>query len=149
MNQNRGFTLIELMVVIALVGMLALIVLAALSSAKGRGDDAGIQSTMKNLQTQSGLYYSQNGNVGVTSGDCVTAGSMFADATTYGLSKLLTGLRAKTTVACFSTAAPSNIWIISAQLKSDPTKYWCIDHGGISRQRTQPATSTLTMCDAY
>lgn len=142
---TQGFTLIELLVVVGLLGILALIVLAALTTAKSRGEDAGIQASMKNLQTQAGLYHAQNGNVGALSSNCTTASSMFVDATTYGLLRILTPLRADTTVECYST--PTNLWVISAQLKNDPSKFWCVDSSGVSRQRTAAATSTATLCN--
>ena len=57
---QRGFTLIELLVVIAIIGILSSIVLASLSSARSKGSDAAITSTLSNMRAQAELYYSNN-----------------------------------------------------------------------------------------
>jgi prepilin-type N-terminal cleavage/methylation domain-containing protein len=141
---NKGFTLLEVLVVVAVIGILAAVVLVALTSAKQKGDDSAIQGTMKSLQTQASIYHSTNGNFGVTAAACNVG--MFADTTTYGLARLITAVQVKSlAVACFADTSPA-AWVISAQLKSDATKYWCVDSAGTSKQRTAAATSTLQLC---
>jgi prepilin-type N-terminal cleavage/methylation domain-containing protein len=143
-SSQKGFTLIELLTVIAIVGILAAIILVSLGAAKAKGEDAGIQGLMKSVQNQASIYHAQNGTFGAVASDCATG--MFADATTYGLAKLVAAVQAKSSaVACFATVSPLG-WAVSAQLKSDATKYWCVDSVGSSRQRTAAATSTAQSC---
>ena len=79
MKSPRAFTLIELMVVIAIIGLLSSIVLASLSSARSKGNDAKVISEMKSIRNAAELYYSQNSNYGAaTSGaTCTGVGSMW------------------------------------------------------------------------
>ncbi len=50
MQSKRGFTLIELLVVIAIIGILASVVMASLSSSRGRARTAAAQETMHSVQ---------------------------------------------------------------------------------------------------
>lgn len=59
-RSRRGFTLIELTVVIGIVGVLASAVLASTSSARMRSRDARKQADFKSFQTALNLYYSTN-----------------------------------------------------------------------------------------
>lgn len=148
--RQKGFTLIELLVVIALLGIMAAIVIAALGTSKSRGDDAAIQSTLKNMHSQTGLYYSQYGNYGTAVPTTNCSAGIFGDTTTYGLSKLVASAQTRSaSVACVSAANPGAAWAVSAQLKADATKYWCVDSTGTSKQRTQAATSTASLCGGY
>jgi prepilin-type N-terminal cleavage/methylation domain-containing protein len=58
--KRNGFTLIELMVVIAIIGILATIITASLSTAKAKGRDAKRISDIKTIQTALALYYNDN-----------------------------------------------------------------------------------------
>lgn len=57
---KRGFTLIELLVVIAIIGVLASIVMASLSTARGKGRDARRISDVKSIQLALEEYYNDN-----------------------------------------------------------------------------------------
>ncbi len=60
LNKNKGFTLIELLVVVAIIGLLASVVLASLSTARGRGRDAKRLQDMNQVRTALELYNSTN-----------------------------------------------------------------------------------------
>lgn len=60
---KRGFTLIELLVVIAIIGVLSSVVLASLSSARGRANDAKIRSDLRQISTALSLYYDKYGTM--------------------------------------------------------------------------------------
>ncbi|MEN9604897.1 MAG: hypothetical protein RJB39_582 [Candidatus Parcubacteria bacterium] len=158
---SRGFTLIELLVVIAIIGILSTIVLASLSTARTKGEDAAIQSTLQSMKVQAELYYSSQttGNYGIVatqgtaaapySADCKSAGSIFMSSGTGGLKALVDGAAARSTAVVCSLGAATvatpgaTVWAVQALLKSG--SYQCVDSTGNS---TTTATTTVSTTDA-
>lgn len=60
-NFKRGFTLIELLVVVAIIGILASVVLASLNTARTKGKDASVQSSMSSMRAQAELGVNSSG----------------------------------------------------------------------------------------
>lgn len=61
-----GFTLIELIVVIAVVGVLATVITSYLGAARNRGNDSRRVSDVKQIQSALELYYSNHQSYPVT-----------------------------------------------------------------------------------
>lgn len=118
---KRGFTLIELLVVIAIIGILASVVLASLNTARDKGSDAAIKSTVNNMRAQAELYYDDNGNS--YSGMCAS-GTNVADAVAQ-----LSNQGSGATICVDGDDVPG-AWAIAAQLVSDPAEYYCVDSNG-------------------
>lgn len=74
-GSKAGFTLIELMVVIAIIGLLSSVVLAALNGARIKGRDARRLADVKQIQTALELYYSDNNSYVTTAAGGVTVTS--------------------------------------------------------------------------
>lgn len=60
MRLKKGFTLLELIIVIAIIGILATVILAALGSAKEKGRDGRRERDIHEIQTALGLYHTSN-----------------------------------------------------------------------------------------
>jgi prepilin-type N-terminal cleavage/methylation domain-containing protein len=61
-SKRKGFTLIEMLIVIAIIGILASIVLVGLGPVQRRGRDARRQSDLRGVQTALELYYHKCGH---------------------------------------------------------------------------------------
>ena len=140
---KRGFTLIELLVVIAIIGILSSVVLASLNSARAKGADASIKSSLANMRAQAELYYDGTGankyGAGVsTANDGVCASS---DGILNMLNSVKNMVTTATDVKCY---ASSTAWAVSAPLKTTGT--WCVDSTG--KSGTSTATGiTAAVCN--
>jgi type II secretion system protein G len=65
MNQ-KGFTIIELLVVIVIIGILVALTLPNLFSAQARGRDTDRKNELKNLQQKLETYFNDNGGYPLT-----------------------------------------------------------------------------------
>lgn len=136
--KNSGFTLLELLVVVAIIGILASITMIAISDSQNKSKDSRIKSQIVNLRRVTEIYYTSNNNTyGSTVSNCTSG--MFADtvnevATFTNTANYPTG----TTLACF---ASSTAWAVSASLFGG--QYWCVDSTGANRQTSTQASSTV------
>lgn len=129
--QNRGFTLIELLVVIAIIGILSSVVLASLTSARTKGQDAAVQSTLSNMRAQAELYYSSNNNAYSAIESCTTAGSIFSSATSTGSLKSLTeGAESQNGASTLTCRSSASAWAVASPLPSNPLSFFCVDSRG-------------------
>ncbi|MDQ6998624.1 MAG: prepilin-type N-terminal cleavage/methylation domain-containing protein, partial [Mariprofundus sp.] len=59
-KQEKGFTLIELMIVVAIIGILAAIAIPQFSSYRIKAFNAAAQSDMRTLQTVFEVFFNDN-----------------------------------------------------------------------------------------
>jgi prepilin-type N-terminal cleavage/methylation domain-containing protein len=66
-KSKKGFTLIEMLIVIAIIGILSSILLVGLGAFRGRGRDARRISDLRQVQNALELYFNQTGTYPATS----------------------------------------------------------------------------------
>ena len=83
MKKRSGFTLIEMLIVVVVIGILAAIAIPKFQNTKGKANSASLRSDLRNLATAEESYYYDNGtytasisamNLSLTSGVAVTFG---------------------------------------------------------------------------
>lgn len=73
-SRNKGFTLVELLIVIAIIAILAGVILGSMSESRAKGRDASKIRSMGEVQKALGLYQSQYNGYPPTLNSLVTAG---------------------------------------------------------------------------
>jgi prepilin-type N-terminal cleavage/methylation domain-containing protein len=144
-NFKKGFTLIELLVVVAIIGILASVVLASLNTARAKGANAAIKSSLSNIRAQAEMVYDSSTD-GVYTEIC-------SDQTIImqlnGAAKALggtvavenSGAIASNTVVCNDS---TGAWAAGSPLKT--AGYFCVDSVGRAIEVT---TSPITANNDY
>src|SRR5947209_17413368 len=61
LKQNKGFTIVELLIVIVVIGILALLVITTYSGIQQKARNSKRQTDVQNMQTQLEAFFQQNG----------------------------------------------------------------------------------------
>ncbi|EGQ7703709.1 pilin [Vibrio cholerae] len=87
-KQQQGFTLIELMIVVAIIGVLAAIAVPAYKDYVTKSEASSAIATLKALQTPAELLYQENGTLTAASGATNTLAALGTSATANPLGTL-------------------------------------------------------------
>ena len=105
-HREAAFTLVELLVVVAIIGTLAAIAIPQFTSQKGKGYDARVMQDARNAATAEEGY--------------------FSDTLTYftGNCALMPGVNLSPGVTCTATGAPSSFTITTTHPQATKTCTW-------------------------
>ncbi len=85
-NKEKGFTLIELMIVVAIIGILAAIAIPQFSSFRTKAYNSAALTDLKNAMTQEEVYFGDNQTYGATSSLSITTSKNVTLTATTGSS---------------------------------------------------------------
>jgi type IV pilus assembly protein PilA len=154
---DAGFTLIELMVIMAIIGIFASIVLVALGTARNKSTNSKVQAQLASMRSQAEIFFvnqSPNSYGTAVAGTACTgasAGSLFTtSASNYGLAALLsfpTGYSSQ----CYTdpTSGAASSWAVTASNNStfaSGDKFWCVDSSGKSASYSNVPTVSVATC---
>jgi len=150
-SKVSGFTLLELLVVVAIIAIVISVTLVSLNTSKNKGADAAVKSNLSTVRGQSELFYANNDNKFLPSG-----GSNFGIATCpiYNASGTNMLSNNKTIADAIAEAVKRGTngsscynsslnWAVAVGLKSNATLSWCVDSGGNSKQVSSAPASAI------
>ena len=126
-NKSKGFTIIELLVVVAIIAVLASIVLVNVTSYISKGKDASAQGNLATLLTNGATFYD---SVGSYNGWITGAGT--GDTRYTSVYTALTNAGFTVTATCNVTncgGTTSTAWCAQVTLKATTNTY-CVDSTG-------------------
>lgn len=158
--KSKGFTFIELLVVVALISLLTSVILAALKTAKDKSEDSSIKSNLANIRAQAAIYYNDPdggngtyglaGNCGVNRDGVVT---VFLGSCSGVISNqnFASGVRAAAIasgqdVYVNIATDPSASWVVWAKLKVASNSWHCVDSLGSAKLLTTAPGAGITIC---
>ena len=158
----RGFTLLEILIVIAIIGIIAGILVGFLSSARTSAADATIKSSLGSLRKEASIYFNDPalGN-GFYNGTSVLKNSLcvLPSGNTYWNNtfiqegsrgeKLLTQAingRASSVARCISDSNGTG-WAAAVTSASSNSQYFCADHYGTNKA-VQTGLGSVTLIAA-
>lgn len=142
---QKGFTLVELLVTIAIISVLSAIILFSIGQYINKSKDASIQGNLSSLVPAGEVYYDHNGANGYGTGannNGVVSGNSFC-----GSSVVENAFNQITSVKYCN--ATKNAWAACAQEFINDEKAFCVDSRGYKREicNITSCTASITICE--
>jgi prepilin-type N-terminal cleavage/methylation domain-containing protein len=133
-NLSRGFTLIEIIVVVAIISILTAVAFAVVASAREKGQDSRIIANVAQIPILANAYYDANGSTYSELSACLRG---FLSYCKGGIGNAVAALREDTAQAGSFVTAISTEYVptreyycAKAPLASNPNKFICADSTG-------------------
>ena len=127
-KSEKGFTLVELLVVVGIIVALAAVIIPNVSRFTGKGNEGALSAEAENVQAAMDTMMANTGSIDVAGYDLVT------DFATQSWTALPT-----------AGGASPNVEVLSGYLRADTTKFfYCFDAAGLVTKQFETALSCTT-----
>lgn len=144
--RSGGFSLVELLISITIIGILSTIILSSMSNSRARAYDSKTKQQLSSFRTAAEIYFTNQtpNSYGPVSASCSQGLFNDVDPTngTPGLYIAAGSLPLDTQVVCQSS---DSAYAVKATMYSG-NEYWCVDNKGSSRLISGPIGAPATVC---
>lgn len=130
---KKGFTIIELLVVVAIIGILSAVVMFFVSEPGAKASDNAVKANLLAIRKQSEIYYLTQNSYGTNTNSCKNQSptNVFDDTTVQSaLTEVTRNLGGARTVTC-QVSGDGLSWATYVDSLKNGDK-WCVDSSGFS-----------------
>ena len=143
-TRSRGFTIVELLIVIVVIAILAAITIVAFNGIQGRAYDTSVRSDLLQIGKKAEMHKIDNGAYPMGDAQLATIGFKI-DKQAYGhIWALTAGVGMYNLVTCWPPASNPNLFAVIASSKSG--RSFIYTQGGVKEATIPDESSSSTIC---
>jgi prepilin-type N-terminal cleavage/methylation domain-containing protein len=142
-NKESGFTIVELLIVIVVIGILAAITIVAYNGVQNRARTTSAQAAAQEVQNKAEVYAADTGN-----GVFIATSTAFKALATTDTASISPGTKALMGTALPTSATPTVLMYQQCQTNGAKVAYWDSTAGAVVYLYMGAATSATTCAAA-